>query len=459
MKKVGIDDIAVYFPKLYVNGSEFEVARGKSSGHITIGLGIKKMSVLDAHEDAMTMGAMSTLKLLEQNNLLPKEIGRFEVATETSYDEAKAANSYIVGMIEQVYGRNSCKHWGGVERKAACASGGYAVYDIFNWIKAGENEGNPGIVLTTDIARYEIGDSGEYTQGGGSVAMLVTENPRLLAIEPNTTSWITVDEKDFYRPFGKRTAIVDGQYSNLCYLYTMRETFEGWKNKVLKNKVIELSEGGCVLDHVDRMVSHNPFPRMAEYNHAFLLRHEWRKLPRWKEIISAIGEDEPTHEDGTIETILKNKSFMEKDTNFRRKFVKTDQFIKSYKEKVENTLKIPEQIANIYTGSLPLGMLSLFEVEDKMGIDLGGKRVGNGYYGSGATGLVTSGIVSENYKEVARRFKTLEELEKRRKISIKEYEDLHEGRKKPVEESLILPDNEFVFSGEVNGYRHYKFLG
>jgi hydroxymethylglutaryl-CoA synthase len=463
MKKVGIDDIAAYSPRLYVDGSEFETARNKKQGHMTVGIGIQRMSVPDIHEDANTMAAMSVVKLLHQNNLTPKDIGRFEVATETSYDESKAANAYIIGMIEQLFGKCSCEHWGGVERKFACASAGYTVFDAVNWIRADENEGKPAIVVASDIARYDIeppeertkGLGSECTQGGGSVSMLIGENPRLLNIEPKVTDYAIVDERDFYRPFGKKTAIVDSDYSNLCYLLTMRKAFDKWKGRALKNGVIKIATDETVLDYTDRMISHMPYPRMAEYNHAFLLRHEWRKLPRWKEITDVIG-DEPQHEEGTIETILKNKSFMEKDATFRRNFVKTPQFIRSYKEKVENSRKISEQVANIYTGSLPLGLLSLFEVECKQGIDLGGKRIGQGYYASGATALVTSGIVSESYRDAAKNFRMLEELEKRRKISIKEYEDLHEGLRR---ESIIQPHKEFALVGETNGYRQYKLVG
>ena len=37
------------------------------------------------------------------------------------------------------------------------------------------------IVIVSDIAKYDIGSSGEYTQGAGAVAILVKQNPRLLS--------------------------------------------------------------------------------------------------------------------------------------------------------------------------------------------------------------------------------------------------------------------------------------
>ena len=79
--------------------------------------------------------------------------------------------------------RSSFEHAGGIECKFACVSGSYALYDNTNWIRAEENNGKAAIVIVSDIAKYDIGSSGEYTQGAGAVAILIKENPRLLAFD------------------------------------------------------------------------------------------------------------------------------------------------------------------------------------------------------------------------------------------------------------------------------------
>ena len=61
------------------------------------------------------------------------------VATESALDESKAMNSFVIGMLEQVYGKGSFEHAGGIECKFACVSGSYALYDNANWIRAEEN--------------------------------------------------------------------------------------------------------------------------------------------------------------------------------------------------------------------------------------------------------------------------------------------------------------------------------
>ena len=136
--------------------------------------------------------------LHKQAEITPKDIGRLYVATESSLDESKAMNSYVIGMLEQVYGNDSFGHCGGIECKFACVSGSYALYDNTNWIRAGEAEGKSAIVVVSDIAKYDMGSSGEYTQGAGAVAMLLNDNPRIMTFDPKVTSTSIKNEYDFH---------------------------------------------------------------------------------------------------------------------------------------------------------------------------------------------------------------------------------------------------------------------
>ena len=121
------------------------------------------MAIVDSNQDPACLKANACLKIMQKNKLSPEQIGQY-VATESSFDESKAMNSYVIGMLEQVYGAGSFQHCGGIECKFACVSGSYALYDNTNWIRAGESEekyAGSGI----DIAKYDLGSSGEMTQG------------------------------------------------------------------------------------------------------------------------------------------------------------------------------------------------------------------------------------------------------------------------------------------------------
>jgi len=241
----GIDDIAMYIPRLYVDASDFAHARGIDPAKLVKGLGISKMAMVDTNQDPACLAANACLTIMQKNKLSPEDIGRLYVSTESAFDESKAMNSYVIGMLEQVYGSSSFEHCGGVETKFACVSGSYALYDNTNWIRAGEAEGKNALVVVSDIAKYDLGSSGEATQGAGAVAMLLNDKPRLLAFDPKVTSTSIKDDYDFYRPFGKETPIVHGQYSNLLYLIQVRKALDAWKKKVISSGLLEIECKNC----------------------------------------------------------------------------------------------------------------------------------------------------------------------------------------------------------------------
>jgi hydroxymethylglutaryl-CoA synthase len=461
---VGIDDLAIYIPKLYIDYKDFAEARGIDPQKLEYGIGIKKMALVDANQDPACMAANACLRVMKKNDLNPQDIGRIYVATESSLDESKAMNSFVIGMLEQVYGEDSLEHAGGIECKFACVSGSYALYDNANWIRAGENNEKFAIVIVSDIAKYDIGSAGEYTQGAGAVALLIKDNPRLLAFDDKVTSTIIKNEYDFYRPFGKVTPLVNGIYSNLLYLIQVRKALEAYKEKALKLGFIKLKEGESIIDHIDYINVHLPYRRMGEKALAYLLRHEWRHLPRWKDMISEIKLNEPVPKDprGTIESLIADTEFMKADEKFRREFMKTSYYKEIFNKKMSSSLEASTLIGNLYTASMYMGLRSLVEFENNKGIDLYNKRVGFGSYGSGSSAMVFSGVFQEEYKEIANKMDLDKEIGHRTKISIDDYEKLHNNTKK-FSESFLNGENEFILlsvggmTADRAGFREYCF--
>ena len=459
----GIDDIAIYIPRLYIDASDFAQARGMDPAKLVKGLGISKMAMVDTNQDPACLAANACLKIMQKNKLSPEEIGRLYVSTESAFDESKAMNSYVIGMLEQVYGSGSFEHCGGVETKFACVSGSYALYDNTNWIRAGEAEGKHALVVVSDIAKYDLGSSGEATQGAGAVAMLLNDSPRLLAFDPKVTSTSIKDDYDFYRPFGKETPIVHGQYSNLLYFIQVRKALEAYKNKVISTGLFEIGEGETILDYIDYLNMHLPYSNMGKKALAYLVRHEWRTLPRWKPLIEKIGLPEPLPKDprGTIESVLGDQEFLEKDHEFTKRFTKTDEFMEVYESKLASSLIASKMIGNLYTASLYLGFRSSLEFEYQKGIDLAGKRVGFGSYGSGSSAMVFSGIIQPEYEKVVKDMNLETELGPRKKLSLEEYEKLHES-KLTTNQAFLVPKKEFLLAEietkpESIGQRRYTY--
>jgi len=460
----GIDDIAIYIPRLYLDAGDFAKARGLDPEKLERGLGIGQMAIVDTNQDPACLAANACLRVMQKNKLTPDKIGRLYVATESSFDESKAMNSYVIGMLEQVYGQDTFGHCGGIECKFACVSGSYALYDNTNWIRAGEAEDKYALVVVSDIAKYDLGSSGEVTQGAGAVAMLLNDNPRLLSFDPKVTSTSIKNEYDFYRPFGKETPIVHGQYSNLLYLIQVKNALIDYKRKVKKTGLIKLKDGETILDHVDYLNMHLPYSNMGKKALAYLVRHEWRDLPRWKKIIEEIGMEEPIPKDprGTIESVLEDSEFMANDHQFTKLFTSTEMYAELYESKLASSLIASKMIGNLYTASLYLGFRSSLEFEYQKGVDLKGKRVGFCSYGSGASAMIFSGVIQPEYDQVVKDMNLEAELGPRTKLSLDEYEELHEN-KRTYEENIRSANKEFVIvdvktSAESKGERHYAFV-
>lgn len=456
----GIDDIAIYIPKLYVDAEDFAEERDINLDKLQKGLGIYQMAMVDSNQDPACMAANATLQIMKNNDLSPADIGRLYISTESSFDESKAMNAYVVGMLEQVYGDDTFSHCGGVETKFACVSGSYALYDNVNWIRAGESGDQYALVVVSDIAKYELGSSGEITQGAGAVAMLLNEQPRLLRFDPRVTATSIRDEYDFYRPFGKDTPIVRGQYSNLLYLVQVRKALEQYKQKAARSGLIRPNSDESVLDYIDYMNMHLPYSAMGRKALAYLIRHEWRSLPRWRNVIKEIGMEEPTStfSPSAIDSLLQDPGFIEKDTMFNRKLMKTPEFIDVYEKKLASSLIASKRIGNLYTASLYLGFRSSLEFEYRKGIDLAGKRIGFGSYGSGSSAMVFSGVIQDDYREAVTCLNLDKDMANRQRLTLEEYERLHRGHISP-DDAFLARSGEFVLTDidSKTGERWYKF--
>ena len=120
-----------------------------------------------------------------------------------------------------------------------------------------------------------------------------------------------------------------------------------------------------------------------------------------------------------------------------------------------------KMIWNLYTASMYLGFRSALEFEFQKGVDLDGKRIGFGSYGSGSSAMVFSGLIQSQYKEIVKDMNLETEIGPRKKLSLEEYEEIHENKRGP-KESILDGKEEFVLVDvntipESKGERRYRF--
>lgn len=426
MTPIGIDDLACYVPALYLDLRVLADERQLSYEKLALGLGLLQMAVPDVGEDAATMAAEAAAELMERNGLAPSQIGRLYLGTESALDQSKPTATYALGMLEQrysaKYGPDCFRHCDTLDMTFACIAGVDALHNALDWVAA--NPGQIAIVVASDIAKYEAGSTGEYTQGAGAVAILVKHNPRLMVIR-RVFGVAVKSVHDFFKPrrgVYTDTPVFDGQFSNQCYQERMHEALADFRKRCEKTGVWDPGAWPALTDRWARIIFHLPYAYHARriFVEAFIA--ERKAKGTW------IGEARRYR--FTEPELAESKEY--------RQFLKAVSESKLYNkwvaDKIEGGQWASQRTGNLYTASIFLALIGAFEEAYQGGTPLKGKRFGFIGYGSGSKAKVFEGIVQAGWESVASQFRLNEKLDNRRPITYEEYYELHAGaRSAPVE--------------------------
>ena len=243
-QNVGIIDIECYFPKLYVCQKELEIYNNVPKGKYTKGLMQNNMAVPSCYEDIVSMSMNALSLLMESSGIDYKDIGRLSVGTESQIDKSKSVKTYLMDL----FGDN--KDVLGVDYINACYGGTAALFDSYSWIHSPMWNGKYAVVITGDIAMYESGPA-RPTGGAGVCAMLI--GPEAPIKITNSISSYFEHAYDFYKPnMNSEYPVVDGKFSNECYLRAIDNCYQGFIDK--NNKKI---------DDFDYGIFHAPYGKMV----------------------------------------------------------------------------------------------------------------------------------------------------------------------------------------------------
>lgn len=257
MTSIGIHDIELVTTHNVLELATLAEVRGVDPAKYELGLGQTRMSVPAADEDPVTMGATAAARLLERTGTAG--IRSLLFATESGIDQSKSAGMFVHGLL----GLPSAMRV--AEVKQACYAGTVALQSALGVI-ARDPEARV-LVVMSDIAKYELGGSGEPTQGAGAIALLVAADPALVEIEPETGIY-SADVDDFWRPNDSTTAVVDGALSLKAYLDALTGSWDDYR-----------ANGGHDIGEIDRFLYHQPFTKMARKGHRELAKHTGAELP------------------------------------------------------------------------------------------------------------------------------------------------------------------------------------
>ena len=346
---IGIDKIGFATSQYVLKLQDLAEARGIDPEKLSKGLLLKELSIAPLTEDIVTLAASASDSILTEQERA--EIDMVIVATESGIDQSKAAAVFVHGLLGiQPFARS-------FEIKEACYGATAALY--YAKLHVENSPESKVLVIASDIAKYGIETPGEPTQGAGSVAMLITQNPRIMTFNNDNVAQ-TRDIMDFWRPNYSTTPYVNGVYSTQQYLDSLKTTWLEYQKRYQ-----------LTLDDFAAVCFHLPYPKLA----------------------------------------LKGlKKIMDKSLPQEKKDLLQKHF--------DQSILYSQKVGNIYTGSLFLGLLSLLENTDSL---KAGDKIALYSYGSGAVAEFFSGELVEGYEAYLDKDR-LNKLNQRTALSVAEYE-------------------------------------
>ncbi|PWD52579.1 hydroxymethylglutaryl-CoA synthase [Serinibacter arcticus] len=384
---IGIHDLALATSQHSLSLTDLADHHGIDPAKFTVGIGQDVMSVLAGDEDIVTMAADATARIIERNGT--EGIRTLLFATESGIDQSKSAGVYVhklVGLPSTVRV---------VELKQACYSATAALQFAVGLIARDPSQ--KVLVVASDVARYDLGSSGESTQGAAAAAMLVQADPALLVVE-NPAGVYTEDVMDFWRPNYRTTALVDGKGSIKAYLNAIGGAWEDY-----------LAQGGASFSDFAAICYHQPFTKMATKAH----RH-----------LAVLAGGNPTPAEVAAD--------------------------------LDETMRYNRLIGNSYTASVYVALASLLDHHEG---DLAGSRIGLASYGSGSVAEFFAAVVQPGYREHLRGAEHAAMIERRTPLDHTAYEVLHkttlpeDGREYRTSRESVGP---FRFAGMMGHQRLYE---
>ena len=477
MRKVGIHSASFYFPSIYVDIKDLALRRNIEYQKLSKGLGLNKMSFPDCDEDSASFAANALIKLIDSNNINPKEIGRIYLGTESSIDSSKPTISYAVEIVEEIlkgsHGKNCFKNTDIVDLTFACVGGVDAQQNCLDWVR--NEKQRKAIVIASDQAKYELGSTGEYTQGSGAVAFLITEEPDLLEIL-DTWGIATKGVGDFFKPrrtynkidlFKEASRLLSKEVDDELLLKILESSnSKFWSNSNSKVEVFKeepIFDGKfsneCYQERILDALNHYENQEKTDFfsSSQYLIFHlpyayHGRRIifKKWLSWITKNGE---------VDQLYKEIGNESDEKLFVKKASKSKLYLDFVKNKIIPGEIASSQIGNMYSASIFMSLLSLFTNAFKNQIEITNNIVGFISYGSGSKAKVFKGIVQSGWKEQIKGLKLFEILESRKKIKIETYEKLHKNQiSNPLTSDKNVVKLSKIGSGEFNlGLRRYKY--
>ena len=420
-RKIGISDIGIHIPSprmdleyLIRQRVEKEPRLARHMDRAVATTGQRAIRFPNLWEDTVTMAAQASRSVLQRCSADQVSGLRYLVAgTETTVDHSKPVSAYVQGMLQRA-GLEVPNSLSSYQVQHACAGGTLSLVNVAGMLALSNRDSECGVVIASDVARYQAASTAEITQGAGAISLLVEASPRLVELDLSTVGYCSQDVDDFFRPLGSSLAQVKGRYSMEVYQQNFDAAFVDHCARIGEQPEEALKA-------IDLFVLHTPFRNMPEVAMKKLLdRHLG---------LSAEGAEE----------FLAERGFFRGVDPIAR-------------------------IGNTYSASMYLFLAFLLKDRyESLGEEIVGKRVLLASYGSGNTMIVISGAVAPEAPAVIESWDLEGIFSSARPSTMDDYLIWTAGPYPDSEyaklmSSIRVPTDAFYLSGvREDGYRDYKF--
>ena len=368
-QNVGIHALDIYFPSTYISQSDLESFHSIPTGKYTIGLGQTGLSYVSDREDVYSLALSAVDSFMRKFNLPYSSIGRLEVGSETILDHSKSIKSVLM----QLFAPSGNSDVEGIDSMNACYAGTHALFNSIDWVESSAFDGRYALVVAADIAEYAQGPA-RPTGGCGAVVLLIGPNAPLV-FDRGVRATHMEHTWDFYKPnVHSPYPLVDGRFSNSCYLRALDMCYERWADKYEKKYGVRLG-----VEAVDYVALHAPYNKLTQKGFARLYFNDHRL---------AVARSAPSPYPALASFDLPLADTYA-DVGLEKAALGLSRT--AYTAKVTPSTLLPQHLGNMYTASLYAGLLSLVTSD----APLVGKRVLCFSYGSGLASSIFSFHVPE----------------------------------------------------------------
>jgi hydroxymethylglutaryl-CoA synthase len=362
--RVGIEKLHVYPGSLALSMSDLCAARGRDVAEVRDTIMVDERSVNAPWEDPVTMAVNAAKPMLSEEDRA--RVGLLIVASESGLDQEKPISTWVQRYVDLPSRTRN------IEVKHACYGATAAVQLAASWIASGAARGQTALVINTDESRRHLNTPWEYVLGAGATALMISDNPKILALELGASGVYTHEVSDLTRPTS-RVETGNSETSLLSYLDALDGALDAFLER--QPQAVNLDS------YFKRHVYHLPFGGMGYLAHKTLLRR-----------LGIAGKNETWE-------------------NFVRKS--------------HDSLKFVRRMGGTYGSSVFIALMGLILAGDDL---RAGDRISFFSYGSGCCSEFWSAKLGDHAAEMVQNAGLSGLLDARRQLGVAEYEAVETAR-------------------------------